>query len=173
MVEKYGVTPQLMRAQHFTLRWRERHHMVEYMVEILLVEDNPRDAELALHALNEYHITNNIVLVRDGAEALEFMFATGRYADRNMNNQPRVILLDLKLPKVDGREVLRQLKADERTRIIPVVVMTSSQEESDIVAAYKLGVNSYIVKPVDFAQFTESMRQLGMYWMLLNHPPLP
>jgi two-component system, response regulator len=146
--------------------------MADNMVEILLVEDNPRDAELALHALNEYHLTNNITVVRDGAEALEFMFGTGRYADRNMNNRPKVILLDLKLPKIDGREVLRQLKADERTRMIPVVVLTSSQEESDIFEAYKLGVNSYIVKPVDFEQFTESMRQLGMYWMLLNQPPV-
>jgi two-component system response regulator len=146
--------------------------MAENMVEILLVEDNPRDAELALHAFSEHRLTNNIVLVRDGAEALDFMFGRGKYADRNVDNQPRVILLDLKLPKVDGREVLRQLKTDERTQMIPVVVMTSSQEESDIVAAYKLGVNSYIVKPVDFEQFTESMRQLGMYWMLLNQPPI-
>jgi two-component system response regulator len=147
--------------------------MAENMVEILLVEDNPRDAELALHALNEYHITNNIILVRDGAEALDFLFGTGRYADRNLNNQPRVILLDLKLPKIDGLEVLRQVKADARTRIIPVVVMTSSQEDRDVIEAYQLGVNSYIVKPVDFAQFSESMRQIGMYWMLLNHPPVP
>jgi two-component system, response regulator len=145
--------------------------MLENMVEILLVEDNPRDAELAMHAFSEHHITNNVVLVRDGAEALEFMFGTGRYADRNTDNRPKVILLDLKLPKVDGLEVLRQLKADENTMMIPVVVLTSSQEDRDVVEAYKLGVNSYIVKPVDFSQFTESMRQLGMYWMLLNQPP--
>lgn len=145
--------------------------MAENIVEILLVEDNARDAELALHALNEHHLTNNITHVRDGAEALDFMFGEGKYTGRNLHNRPKVILLDLKLPKIDGREVLRQLKADERTQMVPVVVLTSSQEESDIFQAYKLGVNSYIVKPVDFEQFTESMRQLGMYWTLLNQPP--
>ena len=145
--------------------------MTENIIEILMVEDNPRDAELALHALNEHNLTNNVVLVRDGAEALDFMFGTGRYADRNTNNRPRVILLDLKLPKVDGLEVLRRLKSDENTRMVPVVVLTSSREDRDVVESYKLGVNSYIVKPVDFEQFTESMRQLGMYWVLLNQPP--
>lgn len=140
-------------------------------VEILLVEDNPNDVKLALHALKKNNIANRIEVVRDGAEALEFIFATGAYVDRQNAENPRVILLDLKLPKVDGLEVLRQIKADPRTRAIPVVVLTSSREERDIVESYHLGVNSYIVKPVDFEQFTESVRQLGMYWLLLNQPP--
>lgn len=146
--------------------------MTENIVEILLVEDNLRDVELTLHALQEHHLTNSITVIRDGAEALDFMFGTGQYAGRNVSHRPKVILLDLKLPKVDGHEVLRQLKADERSQMVPVVVLTSSKEERDIVESYKLGVNSYIVKPVDFEQFSESMRQLGMYWMLLNQPPI-
>jgi two-component system response regulator len=146
--------------------------MVENSVEILLVEDNPNDVELALHALKKNNLTNNIHVVRDGAEALEFLFGTGAYADRNPNPTPKVILLDLKLPKVDGLEVLKRIKADERTHMIPVVVLTSSREERDIVESYKLGVNSFIVKPVDFEQFTEAVRQLGMYWLLLNQPPV-
>ena len=140
-------------------------------VEILLVEDNPADEELAIHALRANNLANNIQVVRDGAEALEFIFATDRYADRDVNHSPRVILLDLKLPLVDGLEVLRRIKADERTRHIPVVVLTSSREERDVVESYRLGVNSYITKPVDFEQFTESVKTLGMYWLLLNQPP--
>ncbi|MBU4224827.1 MAG: response regulator [Chloroflexi bacterium] len=145
--------------------------MTDKPVEILLVEDNPNDVELTLHALKKNNIANRIEVVRDGAEALEFIFATGAYADRQNVEKPRVILLDLKLPKVDGLEVLRQIKADPRTRTIPVVALTSSREERDIVESYKLGVNSYIVKPVDFEQFTEAVRQLGLYWLLLNQPP--
>lgn len=145
--------------------------MTDKPIEILLVEDNPNDVKLALHALKKNNIANRIEIVRDGAEALEFIFATGAYADRQNAENPRVILLDLKLPKVDGLEVLRQIKADPRTRAIPVVVLTSSREDRDIVESYNLGVNSYIVKPVDFEQFTESVRQLGMYWLLLNQPP--
>ncbi|MFH1907270.1 MAG: response regulator [Chloroflexota bacterium] len=145
--------------------------MTDKPVEILLVEDNPHDVELTLHALKKNNIANRIEVVRDGAEALEFIFATGAYADRQNVEKPRVILLDLKLPKVDGLEVLRQIKADPRTRTIPVVALTSSREERDIVESYKLGVNSYIVKPVDFEQFTEAVRQLGLYWLLLNQPP--
>jgi CheY-like chemotaxis protein len=145
--------------------------MVENPVEILLVEDNPSDVELALHALKKNNLANHIEVVRDGAEALDFIFATGAYSERDTNNTPRVILLDLKLPKVDGLEVLQRIKSDPRTKIIPVVVMTSSHEERDIVESYKLGVNSYITKPVDFGQFTEAVRQLGMYWLLLNQPP--
>jgi two-component system response regulator len=141
------------------------------IVEILLVEDNPNDLELALHALKRHNLANHIEVVRDGAEALEFVFATGAYADRNPNSGPKVILLDLKLPKIDGLEVLRRIKSDERTRTIPVVVLTSSQEERDIVESYRLGVNSYIAKPVDFDQFTEVVRQLGLYWLLINQPP--
>ncbi|MEK7786616.1 MAG: response regulator [Chloroflexota bacterium] len=145
--------------------------MIDKPVEILLVEDNPNDVELTLRAFQKNNITNPIHVARDGAEALEFIFATGAYAGRKMENGPKVILLDLKLPLVDGLEVLREVKADPRTRLIPVVVLTSSREERDIVESYKLGVNSYIVKPVDFEQFTESVRQLGLYWVLLNQPP--
>lgn len=141
-------------------------------VEILLVEDNPNDVELALHALAKHHLANRIQVVRDGAEALEFVFCTGAYAQRAIENSPKVILLDLKLPKVDGLEVLRHIKGDERTRTIPVVVLTSSREEPDIAESYRLGVNSYIVKPVNFEQFTEAVRQLGLYWLLLNQPPV-
>ncbi len=145
--------------------------MTEHMVEILLVEDNPNDVVLTLHAFKKHGLTNHIQVVRDGAEALEFIFCTGAYAHRSIENGPKVVLLDLKLPKVDGLEVLRRIKADPRTRMIPVVVLTSSREERDVVETYQLGVNSYIVKPVDFEQFVEAARMLGMYWMLLNHPP--
>jgi CheY-like chemotaxis protein len=140
-------------------------------VEILLVEDNPNDLELALHALKRNHLANHIEVVRDGADALDFIFCTGAYAHRHVEDQPRVILLDLKLPKVDGMEVLQRIKGDPRTRSIPVVMLTSSREERDVVESYELGVNSYIVKPVDFEQFTEAVRGLGMYWLLLNQPP--
>jgi two-component system response regulator len=140
-------------------------------IEILLVEDNPLDAELAVHALRRNKLANNIQIVEDGAEALDFLFCEGGYSGRNPHNAPRVILLDLKLPLVDGLEVLRRVKVDPRTRMIPVVVLTSSREERDVVESYKLGVNSYIVKPVDFEQFTEAVRQIGLYWVLLNEPP--
>jgi two-component system, response regulator len=145
--------------------------MIDNSVEILLVEDNPNDVELTLRALKKNNLTNPIYVVRDGAEALEYIFCTGSYAHRKIENGPKIILLDLKLPKVDGMEVLKQVKADSRTKMIPVVVLTSSREERDIVESYKLGVNSYITKPVDFEQFTEAMRLLGMYWLLLNQPP--
>ena len=141
-------------------------------VEILLVEDNPNDAELTLYALKKYNVANHIEVARDGAEALDYVFCTGAYAHRRIENGPKVVLLDLKLPKVDGLEVLRRIKADPRTRTIPVVVLTSSCEERDIVESYQLGVNSYIVKPVDFEQFTQAVRQLGLYWMLLNQAPV-
>jgi two-component system response regulator len=140
-------------------------------VEILFIEDNPNDVELALRALEKNKLSNRIHVVRDGAEALDFIFGTGPYVGRSVNEVPKVILLDLKLPKVDGLEVLKRIKADPITRVIPVVVLTSSREESDIVASYHLGVNSYIVKPIDFQQFTEAVRQLGLYWLLLNQPP--
>ena len=143
----------------------------EREVEILLVEDNPSDEELTLRALKKYKLSNNIFVVRDGAEALDYVFSIGKYSERDTNCHPKVILLDLKLPKVDGLEVLRRVKADPKTKHIPVVVLTSSSEESDVVESYKLGANSYIVKPVDFKQFTESIRELGMYWLLLNEAP--
>ena len=139
-------------------------------VEILLVEDNPDDEALTLHALKKYKVTNNVLVVRDGAEALEFIFCTGRYADRQITDRPKVVLLGIKLPLVDGLEVLKRVKSDERTKTLPVVMLTSSREERDLVESYRLGVNSYIVKPVDFEQFTESARALGMYWLLLNKP---
>jgi len=140
-------------------------------VEILLVEDNPSDLELALHTLQRNNLANRIQVARDGEEALDFLFCRGVHADRPINLTPKVVLLDLKLPLVDGLEVLRQVKADTRTRTIPIVVLTSSGEERDMIESYNLGVNSYITKPVDFGQFAESVRQIGMYWVLLNQQP--
>ena len=139
-------------------------------VEILLVEDNQNDAELTLRALRKKHLANKIHVVMDGAEALEYIFATGNYANRRIEDQPKVILLDLKLPKVDGLEILRRVKSDERTKMIPVVVLTSSKEEKDLVESYRLGVNSYIIKPVEFEGFTNAVSELGLYWLLLNQP---
>jgi len=147
--------------------------MAEPGLEILLVEDNPNDIKLALHAFQHNNLANQVHIVRDGAEALEFIFATDRYASRSDMPKPRLILLDLKLPLVDGIDVLRRIKGNARTQMIPVVILTSSQEESDIVETYKLGVNSYIVKPIDFEQFTAVVRQLKYYWLLLNQPPTP
>ncbi len=141
-------------------------------IDILLVEDNPHDLELALRALKKHRLANNVVVARDGAEALDFLFGTGKYLDRQIEEKPKVVLLDLKLPKVDGLEVLRRIKSDERTKVIPVVVLTSSQEEQDVVDSYKLGVNSYMVKPVDFDQFIECVSELGLYWLVCNKPPV-
>ncbi|MBU1101832.1 MAG: response regulator [Bacteroidetes bacterium] len=139
------------------------------IVDILLIEDSPTDIELTVRALKKNHISNEIHVISDGAEALEYIF--GSETKARMNNNPKVIILDLKLPKVDGLEILKRLKGDENTKIIPVVVMTSSKEERDIVESYKLGVNSYIVKPVDFDKFVNSVNELGMYWVLLNEAP--
>ncbi len=145
--------------------------MVENIVDIVLVEDNPADVELTLRALKKSHIANEIIVLTDGQQALDYFFARGAYAGRNTTKQPKVILLDLKLPKIGGLEVLRELKSNEKTRMIPVVVLTTSNEESDVIESYKLGVNSYLVKPVDFDQFLESVRNLGLYWLLLNQAP--
>jgi len=144
---------------------------VDSAIEVLLVEDNPDDAELTMRALRTAKLANPLHLVRDGEEALDYLFCRGAYKDRNIADAPRLILLDLKLPKVDGLTVLREIKRDPRTRVIPVVIMTSSKEERDVVNGYQLGVNSYIQKPVDFDQFRETVRQLGWYWLLINQPP--
>src|SRR5476649_336678 len=144
--------------------------MTSDTVEILLIEDNPNDEMLALHAFKKHNLANRVHVVRDGAEALEFIFCTGAYAERKFEN-PRVVLLDKKLPFVDGMEVLAQIRADPRTKLVPVVMLTTSSEDRDIIESYKLGVNSYIVKPVDFEQFSETARQLGYYWLLLNKQP--
>ncbi|MFZ2054450.1 MAG: response regulator [Candidatus Aminicenantales bacterium] len=140
-------------------------------VDILLVEDNPQDAEMMTRALKKHNLANRLHAVEDGAEALNFIFGRGKYEKRDLANSPKVVLLDLKLPKVDGLEVLRTLKRDDRTRTIPVVIVTSSRQDPDIMAAYNLGANSYVVKPVDFEAFADAMAQLGLYWLLVNQPP--
>jgi len=138
-------------------------------IEIVLVEDNPDDAELTIRALKKGNISNNLIHLKDGAEALEFIFCTGQYSDRSESINPKIILLDLNMPKISGIEVLRKIKSDERTKTIPVVVLTSSQEDPDVQTCYKLGVNSYIVKPVGFANFTKAISELGLYWVLQNY----
>ncbi len=142
-------------------------------VEILLVEDNPQDLELAVRALRKAHLANNIQVARDGEEALDYIFAQGGFAGREISESPKVVLLDLKLPKIDGLTVLERIKGDPRTQTIPVVVMTSSKEHRDVAEAYNLGANSYIVKPVNFDNFIESVGKIGMYWLLLNESPHP
>ncbi|WP_292463063.1 response regulator [Methanolobus sp.] len=145
--------------------------MIEGEVEILLVEDNPNDSELALRALKKNKIANNVVVVTDGEQALDFFFARGEFSGRDASNVPKMVLLDLKLPKMDGLEVLKVLKDHDSTKTIPIIMLTSSKEENDIVESYRLGVNSYIVKPVDFDKFVEAVRDIGVYWLLLNQLP--
>jgi len=140
---------------------------------ILIVEDNPDDEELTIRALRKNNIGNRLVVVRDGAEALDFLFCTGVYAERNPHDLPQTILLDLKLPKVDGLEVLKRIRADGRTRLLPVVILTSSSEERDLLQSYQNGANSYVRKPVDFTEFLDAARQLGLYWLVLNEAPPP
>jgi CheY-like chemotaxis protein len=142
-------------------------------VEILLVEDNQDDLDMTLRALRKANLANKIHTARDGAEALEFVFCQGAFAARKFENPPKVILLDLKLPKIDGMEVLKRIKGDPRTKVIPVVVLTSSKEQKDVIESYNLGVNSYLVKPVNFEGFAAAIAELGMYWLLLNQPPRP
>lgn len=142
-------------------------------VEVLLVEDNVHDAEMTIRSLKKVNLANNLVHVKDGEEAIDFIFAQGKFSGRDMVNGPKVILLDIKMPKVDGIEVLRRIKSHEVTRAIPVVIMTSSKEEQDIINSYELGVNSYVVKPVDFEGFAKAVSQLGLYWLLTNQPPVP
>jgi len=139
---------------------------------ILLVEDRQDDIDLTLRSLKDNKVTNKVDVVRDGAEALDYIFATGAYSDRNIEDQPSVVLLDIKLPKVDGMEVLRRIREDKRTKTLPVVILTSSKEEKDLINGYKLGCNSYIRKPVEFEAFSKAVRELGLYWLILNEPPV-
>jgi two-component system response regulator len=168
MAGAFGQKVQKARGPHFTLLCdgeKMQHKM------ILLVEDNPDDEALTLRALKKNNIGNELVVVRDGAEALDFIFCQGAYAERNPRDMPQVILLDLKLPKIDGLEVLRRIRANENTRLLPVVILTSSKEEQDRLKGYSLGANSYVQKPVDFDQFIGAVRQLGLYWLVLNEAP--
>jgi CheY-like chemotaxis protein len=144
--------------------------MITDIRRILLVEDNPNDVELTLAALAEHHLANEVVVLRDGAEALDYLYGRGAHASRQDNN-PALVLLDLKMPKVDGLEVLRQMKADARLKTIPVVMLTSSREEKDLIESYRLGVNAYVVKPVDFPEFVDAVKQLGAFWAVVNEPP--
>jgi len=145
--------------------------MIDRDETILLVEDNPDDVELTMRAFRKNNIANNVVVARDGVEALDYLFGRGAYADRNIKDTPRLILLDLKLPKVDGLQVLERLRADEHTKLTPVVILTSSKEEQDLISGYKTGANSYVRKPVDFNRFVEAVREIGLYWLLINEPP--
>lgn len=146
--------------------------MSSSQIEILLVEDNIHDAEMTIRALNKVKLANNLVHVKDGEEALDFIFGTGQYAGRDIQQRPKVVLLDIKMPKVDGIEVLRQIKSNEATKSIPVVIMTSSREEQDVITSYQLGVNSYVVKPVNFEAFAAAISDLGLYWLIINQQPM-
>lgn len=155
-------------VQHFISVYLKNNIMNDDRVEILLVEDNPHDAEMTIRALKKSNLANRLIHAKDGAEALDFIFSRGAFSDRRMEDKPRVILLDIKMPKVDGIEVLRQIKSNDSTKTIPVVIMTSSKEEQDIITSYNLGVNSYVVKPVDFEGFAKAVSELGFYWLITN-----
>jgi two-component system response regulator len=170
MEAAFGPKAKSGRERRFTSLYEIKEDAMNEKI-ILLVEDNPDDEELTLRALKKNNIQNDVVVARDGVEALDYLFGTGAYAGRDTSNVPAVTLLDLKLPKVDGLEVLRKLRADERTKYLPMVILTSSKEEQDLLNGYKFGANSYIRKPVDFAQFIEAVRNLGLYWLLLNESP--
>ena len=163
-----------MKEQLFILACQNKYSMNSKFkeVEILLVEDNITDAELIIRSLRKVNLANNLVHVKDGVEALEFIFATGAFAEREIKNMPKVILLDIKMPKVDGIEVLRQIRANANTKFIPIVIMTSSKEEQDILKSYELGANSFVVKPVNFNDFAKAVSELGLYWILTNQPPV-
>lgn len=163
-------------AQHFISLYLKKNQAKNNMkeneeVEILIVEDNKNDAEMALRALKKNNLTNQVLVVSDGEEALDFIFSRGQFESRKNYKRPKMVLLDLKLPKIDGMEVLREMKANVETRVIPVIILTSSREECDLIDSYRLGVNSYIVKPVDFEKFVNAVHDLGMYWLLLNQQP--
>jgi len=162
----------LEKGQPFILVYLKQMKMDTNEVEILLVEDSPDDAELTIRALKKINLANKLVHVEDGQEAIDFLFAGGRFSSREATNQPKLIVLDIKMPKVSGIEVLRKIKSSETTKMIPVVIMTSSAEEKDMIESYGLGVNSYVVKPVDFANFTKAVTELGLYWMLVNKVPV-
>jgi len=160
-----------MQERHFILVYQTMLCMKQYKIEILLIEDNPYEAELAIRSLKSNNIANDILHIDDGAEAIDFIFSEGIYKNKGHAQNPRLILLDLNLPKVDGLEILRRVKSDERTKMIPIVVLTSSREDRDIIESYKLGVNSYIVKPVNFESFSQAIAELKMYWLILNQGP--
>lgn len=165
-----------MGAQPFTLHCHEERKTMNDMmdinaVEILLVEDNPRDAELTIRALKKHNLANKLFHVANGVEALDFLFGRGRYAGRDVNESPKVVLLDLKLPRINGLEVLSAIRADPRTQTIPVVIVTSSAEDPDVETAYQMGANSYVIKPVQFDSFMDAMARIGVYWLMVNHPP--
>jgi two-component system response regulator len=177
MAERYGPKEKPGKERPFISRWgvdsRNKDAAMVHEKIILLVEDNPDDAALTLRAFHKNKIANRVVVAKDGVEALDYLFSTGPWRERGPTEDPSVILLDLKLPRIDGLEVLRRMRADARTRHIPVVILTSSTEERDVIHSYDLGANSYIRKPVDFSQFIEAMRELGLYWLVLNQPPIP
>lgn len=168
---QFGLMVKLIKGQHSFLHYKTKE-MMNSEKSILLVEDNPDDEFLTLMAFKNNNIMNEVIVARDGVEALDYLFGTGKYENRDIKDLPQIVLLDLKLPKVDGLEILREIRSSELTKFLPVVILTSSREEMDIINSYNLGANSYIRKPVDFEQFTEAIKQLGLYWLVLNESPV-